>query len=151
MLTNKQTWQYWTFDKVSHKCLLYKLQWYGADLLTHACIADFLRNRTQAVVLEGKTSSVPVSSGVPQGTVLGPTLFLVYINECISNSTFWLFADDCILYRQIDRTADCQSAGWPKCTPALGRYVAHDLQCQRMQQHAGIFITQAHILWLLYP
>ena len=99
------------FDKVSHKRLLYKLQWYGADPLTHAWIADFLRNRTQAVVLEGKTStSVPVTSGVPQGTVLGPILFLVYINdlpECISNSTVQLFADDCILYRQIESTADC--------------------------------------------
>ena len=88
-----------------------KLQWYGADPLTHAWIADFLRNRTQAVILEGETStSVPVTSGVPQGTVLGPILFLVYINdlpECISNSTIWLFADDCMLYRQIDSTADC--------------------------------------------
>ena len=99
------------FDKVSHKRLLYKLQWYGADPLTHAWIADFLSNRTQAVVLEGETStSVPVTSGVPQGTVLGPILFLVYINDlpdCISNSTVRLFADDCILYRQIDSTADC--------------------------------------------
>ena len=101
--------------KVSHKRLLYKLQWYGTDPLTHAWIADFLRNRTQAVVLEGETStSVPVTSGVPQGTVLGPILFLVYINdlsEYISNSTVRLFTDDCILYRQIDSTADCQAAG----------------------------------------
>ena len=39
------------FNKVSHKCLIYKLQWYGADPLTHAWIADFPGNRTQAVVL----------------------------------------------------------------------------------------------------
>ena len=43
------------FDKVSHKRLLYKLQWYGVNPQTHAWIADFLRNRSQAVVLEGET------------------------------------------------------------------------------------------------
>ena len=54
------------FDKVSHKRLLYKLQWYGADPLTHAWIVDFLRNRTQAVVLEDETStSVPCNLRCP--------------------------------------------------------------------------------------
>ena len=61
--------------------------------------------------LKGETSiSVPVISGAPQGAVLGPILFLVYINdlpECISNSTLQLFADDGILYKQIDSIADC--------------------------------------------
>ena len=100
------------FDKGSHSHLLYKLKWYGADPLTHAWIYDFLKDRSQAIVLDSESSSsLPVTSGVPQGTVLGPILFLVYINdlpECIKYSKVWLFADDCILYRQIDSQPDCK-------------------------------------------
>ena len=72
-------------------------------------IKDFLSDRTQQVILEGKKSSVAnVSSGVPQGTVLGPLLFLVFINdlsECVSSS-IRLFADDALLYRPIQSQED---------------------------------------------
>ena len=95
------------------------------------------------MVLEGETStSVPVTLGVPQGTVLGPILFLVYINdlpECIFNSTVRLFADDWILYRQIDSTADCV-----KLQDDLNALQHWEDMWQKMQHHAGIFITQAH-------
>lgn len=63
-------------------------------------ISDFLTGTTQTVVLEGwHSSQAPVSSWIPQGTVLGPLLFSVYINDmpgCI-NSTARLFADDCLI------------------------------------------------------
>ena len=65
----------------------------------------FLMERTQQVVLDDATSStVPVVSGVPQGSVLDPLLFLIYINdlpEYIKHCTVRLFADDCVLYRPI--------------------------------------------------
>jgi len=67
------------FDKVSHKHLLYKLEYYGITCNAHKWISDFLTQRTQTVVLESVMSDkVHAASGVPQATVLGPILFLIY-------------------------------------------------------------------------
>ena len=100
------------FDKVSHKKLLAKLEYYGVEGSCLGWVGDFLTDRTQTVVLNGQESdSVGVISGVPQGTVLGPLLFLVYINdlpECVT-STPRLFADDSALYRVIDSTEDAKA------------------------------------------
>ena len=68
------------FDKVPHKRLLYKLHWYGIHESIHHWIQSFLSNRTQRVVIDNISSSpVSVTSDVPQGTVLGPLLFLIII------------------------------------------------------------------------
>ena len=100
------------FDKVSHRHLLYKLSFYGINNNALHWISDFLSQRTQSVVLEGETSdTIPVTSGVPQGTVLGPILFLVYINdfnEYLNYSTLRLFADDSIIYKQINSISDAR-------------------------------------------
>ena len=73
-------------------------------------IRNFLSDRTQQVILdEGASDLLPVLSGVPQGTDLGPLLFLCYINdapECVSNK-IQLYADDVLLYRVIDTREDC--------------------------------------------
>ena len=101
------------FDKVPHRHLLYKLEYYGITGTTLDWIRTFLTDRTQTVALEGvESNKVPVTSGVPQGTVLGPILFLIYINdfpEYIKHSKLRLFADDSIIYNNIKNTKDAQN------------------------------------------
>jgi retron-type reverse transcriptase len=91
------------FDKVPHKRLLYKMKYFGISEQLINWVKSFLSNRTQAILLENMASSkISVTSGVPQGTVLGPILVLIYINdlpEYIKYSRIRLFADDSIIYR----------------------------------------------------
>lgn len=92
------------FDTVPHAKLLHKLKHYGIRGPILQWITTFLTRRTMRVVLEGERSEeAPVESGVPQGTVLGPFIFLCHINDlpnCV-DSKVRLFADDCLLYREI--------------------------------------------------
>ena len=102
------------FDKVHHGNLLLKLSHYGIHGSLFSWIKDFLSGRSQRVVLDGQESSPkPVLSGVPQGSVLGPLLFLVYINDMCEQlspgTTLRLFADDSLLYRTIRSLSDAQA------------------------------------------
>ena len=97
------------FDKVPHRRLLNKLKHYGITGNLVKWIEQWLTKRNQQVTLENHVSNkLPVKSGVPQGTVLGPLMFLLYINDIDENisSTVWLFADDCVMYRIIDSLED---------------------------------------------
>ena len=100
------------FDKVDHPRLLSKRMGYGICGQTLAWITSFLSGRSQSVVLDGETSSpISVSSGVPQGSVLGPCLFLFYINDIADKLTCQarLFADDTIIYMAIRKNQDSMS------------------------------------------
>ena len=97
------------FDKVSHSLLIHKLNHYGITDNINRWIRSFLGGRRQAVVVDGETSSfLDVASGVPQGSVLGPCLFLLYINDLPKNlnSTARLFADDTLCHAKISSDSD---------------------------------------------
>ena len=97
------------FDKVAHEKLLQKLHFYGIWGDTLKWIKGFLDNRKQSVVINGINSdSIPVSSGVSQGSVLGPILFLAYINDLPEQvwSKVRLLADDTAMYLAISSLSD---------------------------------------------
>ena len=99
------------FDKVPHERLLVKLKGYGIDGNLLLWISDFLSDRSQFVTVGGVSSkNARVTSGVPQGSVLGPTLFLCFINDMpdVLDCMVKIFADDTKAYRSISCEADCE-------------------------------------------
>ena len=93
------------YDRVWHRGLLYKLESAGISGSLLLWFKDYLNDRKQRVVLPGSASSWAfIKAGVPQGSILGPLLFLIYINDIVDDihSCIRLFADDTSLYIIVD-------------------------------------------------
>ena len=144
------------FDKVPHKRLLYKLDHYGVRGTTNRWIASWLADRTQEVVLDGTHSdSAPVISGVPQGSCLGPILFLIFINDLPNGilSNVRLFADDCVLYRNIYSHQDCielqkdllKLGIWEQTW--LMKFNVSKCHSMRISRHRQTDNAQLHLTW----
>ena len=97
------------FDSVPHKRLLSKLKGYGIQGNPLKWIENFLKDRKQRVQVEGSSSEwADVTSGIPQGSVFGPLLILIYINDLpgVEHSFIKLFADDAKLYAVLNTVRD---------------------------------------------
>ena len=100
------------FDSVPHRPLMEKLFSLNINPFLNRWVSDYLTSRLQQVVVDGATSSaIEVLSGVPQGSVLGPLLFLIYVDEVTAvplsqESKMNLFADDLLLYKTISKQVD---------------------------------------------
>ena len=98
------------FDRVNHSLLIGKLRQYGITGISLAWFENYLTDRTMQVRVDGALSRpIPVTSGVPQGSVLGPILFLVYVNDLppLVHCKIMLFADDIKLWTCIRSIEDC--------------------------------------------
>ena len=99
-----------TFDRVDHQLLIKKLRRVGGGENLLVWFENYLNDGHQQVAIHGKISRpIPVLSGVPQGSILGPLLFLVYVNDLPENTTsssMALFADDTKCYPAIRTTED---------------------------------------------
>ena len=101
------------FDSVSHSFLLHKLKSYGFSGNLHKWFSSYLNSRFQRVVLEGINSDwLPVTSGVPQGSIFGPIMFILYSNDLGSSlspgTSIALYADDAKIFRHIYSLEDCR-------------------------------------------
>ena len=97
-------------DRVWHACLLHKVKSYGVSGQMFGLISSFLSNRRLRVVLDGKSSQeYPVNPGVPQGSILGPAFFLMYINDLPDDfiCNIAIYADDTTtVYSKCDQASD---------------------------------------------
>ena len=117
------------FDSIHHGRLLNKLSMLGLDHFALNWLSSYL-TRTQATLFNGKLSTkLPITAGVPQGSVLGPLLFTLYINDIcdvVKECNILLYADDCVLYTSHRKHAVVQST-LQRDTDSLARWCSNNL------------------------
>ena len=103
-----------TFETIDHEIILRKLSYFGADQVTAKWFQSYLSNRTQRCNVNGNLSTAStVTCGVPQGSILGPLLFLMYINDlpnCLRVAAPRMFADDTSITLSAKTVADLKLA-----------------------------------------
>ena len=140
------------FDTVLRKRLLKKLDHYGIRGQLIKWIESWLRERTQTVVVNGSQSSpVTVTSGVPQGTVLGPLMFLLYIKDIglQITSELGLFVDDSVLYGVVNNISSAEVL-----QSDLNKLVVWSEKWQMAFNASKCFllrVTRSEIMWLTTP
>ena len=149
------------FDRVWHDGLLYKLQKLGIKGALLIWIADYLSNRKQRVVIEGCHSDwTYIKSGVPQGSILGPLLFLIYTNDIVNNieSEIFLFADDTAILeplslgnlsidkvnRDLVRLSNWASQWLVQFNPTKTKYLIFSKKTER-QQYQPLFLQNKQL------
>ena len=142
------------FNKVAYKKLISKLHFYGIRGKTLSWVKDLLDSRSQAAVLNGvKSDKIAVSSGVPQGSVLGPKLFLAYINDLPEQvkSRVRLFAGE-QRWDMSFNPSKCQFVHITRANcPIQNRYILHNtvLESVRSAKYLGVTISD-NLSWTLF-
>ena len=127
------------FDTVPHKRLLVKLEGYGVTGKCLAWLNAFLDGRRQRVIINGEKSSwEDVYSGIPQGSVLGPVLFVIFINDIpdVVKQSVQMFADDTKMWSKISNLQDSVYIDRRTLTNYKNKKIASILQYNQMQNDA---------------
>ena len=132
------------FDRVWHAGLLYKLQCNGITGPLHSWFKDYLNNRKQRVIIDGANSCFrTIKAGVPQGSILGPLLFLIHINDITENieSEIKLFADDTSLYIKVDNDVATATRKLNRDLETINRWAKKWLVSFNPQKTKSLYIT----------